>query len=357
MVAAMSLTARFNKAQLSTLALAKIGNPLRDEPLQTSRHLCRFKPEDAALLTHCFLKSFRSLDLHQLYHHSSLAKNELHAYATAIFENEDSLLDQGTLIAKHLYAKSHHPNIKSGDLCIALLKNIGLGGRDDVQALSIIKSESKEAFLQISEHDGDLVLSTQQGIYPDKIDKGCLIINYSGEDGYWVYLFDKSGGNTQFWNRDFVGAQPVKSPEYLTRRYGELCVAFAEKGLPEDLGQEDRAEVAQTAIRYLNESEQFDEQEFKKATFSDEPELIEKFDEFKSAYEKDRGQELETRFPVSREAAEKVKRRMKSRLRLDVGADITFSSAFLHGAKELLERGHDEERAMDYVKIYYYREL
>jgi len=354
----MSLTVRFNKAELATLSLARVGNPLRSEPLQTSRHLCRFEPEDAGLLTHCFLKPFRSLDLHQLAHHSSLARNELYGCAGAIFENEDNLLEQGVRIAKHLYAKSHHPNIKSGDLCVALIRNIGLGGRDDVRALSIIKSESKEAFLQISEHEGDLVLSTQQGIYPDKIDKGCLIIDHSQEDGYWVYLFDKSGGNTHFWNRDFVGAQPVKSPDYLTRRYGELCVAFAEKGLPEELGQEDRAEVARTAITYLNESEKFDEKEFKKATFSDEPELVQKFDEFKADYEKQRGgQKIDTSFPVSKEAAAKVKRRMKSRLRLDVGADITFSSAFLHGAGELLERGHDEQRDMDYVKIYYYREL
>jgi hypothetical protein len=357
MVLAMSLTPRFNKAQLTTLALARVGNPLRKEPLQTSRHPCRFEPEDAGLLTQCFLKSFRSLDLHRLHHHSSLSNNQLYACAAGIFENPESLLDQSVVIAKHLYAKSHHPNIKSGDLCMALIGNIGLGGRDDVRALSIIKSESKQAFLQIAEHDGDLVLSTQQGIYPDKIDKGCLIIDHSGEDGYWVYLFDKSGGNTHFWNRDFVGAKPVKSPEYLTRGYGELCVAFAEKGLPEELSQEDRAAMAKTALSYLSESEEFDEGEFKRATFSGEPEMIRKFDAFKTDYEKQRGRELDPNFAVSKQAAEQVKRRMKSRLRLDVGVDITFSSAFLHGAEELLERGRDEERDMDYVKIYYYREL
>jgi len=354
---AMSLTVRFEKAQLTTLALARVGNPLRGEPLQTSRHLCQFEPNDAELLTDCFLKPFRSLDLHQLHHHSSLVQNELYTYASAIFENEASLLEQSSLIARHLYTKSHHPNIKSGDLCISLLKNLGLGGREDVQAISIIKSESREAFLQISERDGDLVLSTEQGIYPDKIDKGCLIINHSQEDGFWVYLFDKSGGNTHFWNRDFVGAQPVKSDAYLTKRYGELCVNFAEKGLPDELGQEDRAEVAKTAIDYLSAAEEFDEAEFKKATFSNEPELIKKFDAFKADFEEERGQQLEPQFKVSKKEAEKVKRRMKSRLRLDVGVDLTFSSAFLHGATDLLERGHDDERGMEYVKIYYYREL
>ena len=58
---------------------------------------------------------------------------------------------------------------------------------------ALCKSESKVPFLQISSVDGDLVLTTQQGIYPDKIDKGCLIINHSRSEGFVVYLFDNGG--------------------------------------------------------------------------------------------------------------------------------------------------------------------
>jgi len=351
----MSLSLRFEKAQLRSLALAKVGNPLREEALQTSRALCHFEAEDAELLTHCFLKSFKSLDLHQLHHHTALESNELFGYAKAIFDDNAALLEKGALIAKHLYAKSHHPNIKSGDLCIGLLNGLAIGGTEDVQAISIIKSESKVPFLQISERDGDLVLSTEHGIYPDKIDKGCLIVNHSGEDGFWVYLFDKSGGNTHFWNRDFVGARPVKSDDYLTKRYSELCVSFAEKGLPEELGQEERVEVAKSAISYLNETEEFDEEEFKAKAFHDAPEMVEKFDEHKAAFEEDSGQTLEPKFTVSKPEAKKAKRRMKSKLKLDVGVELTFSSNFLHD--DLIERGEDEEKGMSYLKIYYYREV
>jgi hypothetical protein len=234
------------------MALAKVGNPLREESLQTSRQLCHFEDEDddAELLTHCFLKSFKSLELHHLHHHSSLQSNEVFAYVSAVFDSNDALLTSGQQIAKHLFAKSNRPNIKSGDLCVALIDGIEIDG-NRVQAVSIIKSESKVPFLQISEEDGDLRLKTQHGIYPDKIDKGCLVVNHNREGGYAVYLFDKSGNNPMFWNRDFVCALPERNDDYLTKRYSELCVAFAEKGLPEETAKEERFDVADRAISYM----------------------------------------------------------------------------------------------------------
>jgi len=337
------------------MSLAKVGNPVRQETVQTSKALCRFDDEEAELLTHCFLKSFRALELHQLFHHTDLEKNELFGYATAIFEDNGQLLEQGDRIARHLHAKSNHPNIKSGDLCIALINNIGMSG-EAVQAISIVKSESKVPFLQISERDGDLVLTTEQGIYPDKIDKGCLILNHGRADGYSVYLFDKSGGNTQFWVREFVGAQPVTNDDFLTRRYSELCVAFAEKGLPEETPREERMAVASRAMSYMNETEEFDLEEFESSAL-EKPERIEQFQTFKHDYEEERGEPLKKSFSVSKKEAEKAEKRMKSRMKLDVGVTLQFSSGFIHESDRFLDRGFDEEKRMEYVKIYFNREV
>ena len=350
----MALTLNFRNAKLSAMSLAKVGNPVRNEPLQTSQSLCRFKDEEAELLTHCFLKSFRALELHQLHHHTAVESNELFSYAAAIFDDNDTLLSQGAKIAKHLHAKSNHPNIKSGDLCVALIDHVGVSG-EAVQAISIVKSESKVPFLQISERDGDLVLTTEHGIYPDKIDKGCLIINHGRADGFSIYLFDKSGGNTQFWVRDFIGAKPVTNDDFLTRRYSELCVAFAERGMPENTRQEERMEVASRAMNYLKETEEFDLGDFQTAAL-EKPERIAQFEAFKVDYEEENGQPLQEKFSVSKKEAEKAGNRLKSRMKLDVGVELKFSSGFVHKAASFMERGHDEERRMEFVKIFYYKE-
>ena len=49
-------------------------------------------------------------------------------------------------------------------------------------------------------------------------------------------------------------------------------------------------------------------------------------------------------------------RRLGSRLKLDVGVELKFSSGFIHQAANFMERGHDEERRMEFVKIFYYKE-
>ena len=338
-------------AHLAGMGLAKVGNVLRDEPLQTSKQLCHFDEEEAELLTHCFLKSFRSLELHKF---AVIEKNPVYAHCKAIFESNDELLTRSAEIATHLYNESRHPNIKSGDLCVGLLENVVVGG-ETRQAVCIIKSESKVPFLQIAVMNDDLRLVTQQGIYPDKIDKGCLILNYQPSEGFMVYVFDKTGGGTQFWIRDFLGVEPKNRDDYHTRRYSEMCVAFAEKGLPSEVGSEARVEIANRAFDYMDEHREFDLEEFKQKAL-EAPDLIEQFDSFKNVYEDEHGEELNDKFEVVKDAAEKARKRLKARLKLDTGVDIRFSSGFVKQSDLFLERGFDDDKHMNFVKIYFHQE-
>ena len=46
----------------------------------------------------------------------------------------------------------------------------------------------------------------------------------------------------------------------------------------------------------------------------------------------------------------------KSRMKLDVGVELKFSPGFIHQAAHFLERGHDEEKQMEFIKIFYRKE-
>ncbi|QQL45303.1 nucleoid-associated protein [Sulfuriroseicoccus oceanibius] len=350
----MSYALAFSQAHLVGMALAKVGNPLRDEPLQTSKQLCEFDEDESELLTATFLKSFKSLERQQFFHHSDLSSNEVYSYVDGVFSDPHTLVDNGAMIAKHLYAQSKHPQIKSGDLCVSYLDGVLVDG-EPTQAVCIIKSESLVPFLQIAFDGDDLKLKTLDGIYPEKLDKGCLIVNRDKEEGYAVYVFDKSGGSTHFWVRDFLGVQAVKDASFLTKRYSELCVAFAEKGLPEDTDPEQRREVATKAVSQISEVDEFDLNEFQEKTF-DKPEVRQQFSEFKKNFEEEVGSKLDEKFAVVKDEAKKVEKKLKSRLKLDSGADIRFSAPFLKKKDEFFEKGFDEERGLQYVKIYYDRE-
>ncbi len=352
----MGLTINFKDAELDSMALAKVGNPSRDEPLQTSKSLCRFDESEGELLTTCFLKPFRALEQFRFRHPDDVAKNEVFGYAAGIFDKPGSLLENGAKMAKFLYDKSNHPNIKSGDLCVALISGVVAGG-EVCQAISIIKSESKVPFLQVSvAAGGDLQLTTQQGIYPDKIDKWCLIVDTWRDKGFAVYKFDKTSTETHFWNRDFLNVEAMRDEDYLTRRYADLCVKFAEQGLPEATRADERMSLADRAMGHLTESESFDRATFESEVLA-EPEIIEQFGSFKADYETENDVDpLDDTFTVSKKIAERERKKLKGKMRLDTGADIRFSRTFIDQAEKFLEKGFDEDKHMQFVKIYFNRE-
>ncbi|MBT8036505.1 MAG: nucleoid-associated protein [Verrucomicrobiae bacterium] len=351
----MSTTLNFRRAKLASLSLAKVGNPLRSEPLRTSKELCQFSDDDSGVLTPSFLKPFKSLEAMSFAHHSSLDLNEVYRYAAAIFENQDALLEQGRKVARHLHNTSKHPNIKSGDLCVALVKDVLVDG-EPLQAISIIKSESRVHFLEIADDNGNLQLITHQGISPDKIDKGCLIINSRKDDGYLVYTFDKSSAGTHFWVRDFLGVKFRRDDDYMTRRYADMCVSFAKEGLPDAMEAEDKCRVANQAMSYFEERDEFDLKHFREEALR-EPAIIEKFDEFQSNQGDEDEGALDETFTIDKKIARKAGNRFRSTMKLDTGVNISFAPAFKEADEASFERGFDEEKQMKFVKIYFNDEI
>lgn len=349
------MTINFNKASITALALAKVGNPQRGESLKTSKELCSFTDDDKDMLTLAFTKPFRNLDRYCFHHSSNLELNEMHSYACTIFDQQDRFLTYGRKIARHLYDQTKHPNIKSGDLCIALLEGIQIDGKP-VSAISIIKSESLFPFLEISDKDGDLQLTTHNGIYPEKIDKGCLILDSDRGKGNILYTFDKAGADANFWVRDFLGARAKKDDEFKTKKYAEMCVSFAEDGLPGDVPTEERYRVANDALAYMAERDEFDVNHFQDEVLK-EPSLVENFKTYKSQFTDEDGEALEDNFTISKHQAKRASGKIKGVLKLDTGVIMRFTPDFVERESDILERGFDTEMAMKYVKVYYNEEL
>jgi hypothetical protein len=360
----MSAKIRFTSATATGLVLAKVGHPQRDEPLQTSKEVFKIEEKDQEPLATIFLKPFKNLTAHRFSHHSSLDQHEMNAYAAAIFASDDGLLEKGCDIAKRLYVKSNHPNIKSGDLCISLIKDIDIDGQL-TQGLCILKSESVVPFLSISTRDGDLELHTEQGINPEKIDKGCLILNHLASKGYYVFTFDRSGSDSRFWVRDFLGVIPITDSPFLTNKYANMAVAFMEKEKKEkpkaavaddDAPPWDTANGARDAISYFEEKEQFSLQEFEEQVLKT-PEAKAKFAEHRSKIEEEQGHRLDDSFEISKKDVTKAKNKIKTVMKLDTGAEIRLKPSLASKPDAILEHGFDEGKKMKFIKIFFNEDL
>ena len=347
----------FEKAKICGLVLAKVGNPARDEALQTSQQLCRVGDDDQALLVALFAKPFRNLVGHRFHHHSSLERQEMNACCRDIFSDEGRLLEKGCEIAQRLYAKSGHPNIKSGDLCVALMDGIEANG-ETMKGLCILKSESVTPFLSIAARDGDLELLTEEGINPDKIDKGCLVLDHFAGKGYHVMTFDRAGAESRFWVRDFLGVVPISDPNLLSQKVAEMAVTAACESASDDDDSPpwEANRAAGEALAYLGGQKTFSLAEFEEQALRS-PEARAKFAEEKQRMEEDEGVEFGDGFDISKRAVTKAKRLASAVMKLDSGVDLRVHPRALEAEEPVIEHGYDSERGMKFVKVWYRHNL
>src|ERR1700743_2508862 len=107
----------FFEASLDKISVHHVGNPAIDEMYSLSDKPLELKDEVIPnLLMQYFLKPFEKAN--EVYHlmHSSgdLALNELHHFATQVFDDNTKFHEASEKIAKHLYKVTNHPNIKGG---------------------------------------------------------------------------------------------------------------------------------------------------------------------------------------------------------------------------------------------------
>jgi hypothetical protein len=113
----MSVKVRYTSALVTGVVLAKVGNPQREEPLQTSKEIFRVDENDRVPLTTLLLRPFKNLIAHRFSHHSSLSKHEMNQCAKAIFGSGERLLDKGWDIATPPLHEVHAPRISSRAIC------------------------------------------------------------------------------------------------------------------------------------------------------------------------------------------------------------------------------------------------
>lgn len=354
----MILHLDFEKARIGGLVLAKVGNPARDEALQTSKKLFAVSEEDQELLTPIFLKPFRNLIGQRFEHHTSLEQHEVNGCAAAVFKDSAALLEKGREIAQRLYSKSNHPNIKSGDLCVSLIEGIACEGVMK-RAICVLKSESVTPFLSISTRGDDLELHTEQGINPERIDKGCLILEHFEAKGFYVLTFDRAGAESRFWVRDFLGVVPIADANLVSRRVAEMAVA-AVAGGDEDADDApapwERKKAAQDALGYFKGNKNFSLAEFEEQALRT-PEARARFAEEKRRAEEDEGLKIEDGFAIAKREASKARKLMATHMKLDTGVELKIKPKALEAEEPVVEKGYDEDRDMKFVKIYYRREF
>jgi hypothetical protein len=336
---------------LQKVMVHKVGNPSRGEELKLSENPLTLNDEIVQkLLTKYFLGAFNENELFRFTHLSDVNLNEVYNYVRAIFEDTETFVPQAALLAQFLYSKSTHVKVKEGELYVVLFDRV-LFESEHTRAIGIFKSETKETFLKVFQHGKSWEVIQEEGVNINKLDKGCLIFNTNTVEGYKVCVVDSTNkqNDTQYWVTDFLQVQPYSDSYHHTDKYLSLCKTFVTNEYAEkfDVSKSDQIDLLNRSMDYFKSKEQFNLQEFAEEVIH-HPEVVDTFMAYKKNFESARNFEIEDEFDINLSAVKKQQKVFKTVLKLDKNFHI-----YIHGRRDLIERGVDEMTGKKYYKIYY----
>ncbi len=346
----------FTEAAINSISIHKTGNKLLDEPLVLSETSLVITDEVLnQLLMQYFLQAFeKTIEVYRLYHPAGdIALNEVYAFSTQVFSDAEDFHATSKQLAKHLYDISSHPKIKSGELYVVHFSNLQIEGEMH-DALGIFKSENKESYLTVQQQPGGFTLQyEQQAINIKKLDKGCLVFNTEKEEGYKVVIIDQTNRNeAQYWIDEFLKLK-VRNDNYSqTQNVLSVYKTFVTDKMDEtfDIDKTDKIDLLNRSIKYFKENDHFDMNDFGLEVIGNE-QGIALFNEYKKEQEQQFDAPLPDSFSIHNMAVKKQARVYKSVLKLDRNFHI-----YIHGNNELIEKGFDEEKNLNFYKVYFREE-
>jgi len=348
----------FFEASLKQLSIHHTGNKLVEEYYKLSDAPLKIEDELLGnLLMQFFLKPFEKVnEVYRLYHpNDNLQLNEVFHFATEIFENNELFHEDSQQLAKHLYDVANHPKIKSGELYVAYFEKVQIEG-EQLDVLGIFKSETKDTYLKVyPEQDGFGMSYEQEAISINKLDKGCLIFNVDKEEGYKIVVLDQaksSNDSAVYWKDEFLKLKIRNDSYNQTNNVLGVYKNFVTQKMDDEyeISKADKIDLLNRSMKYFKEKETFDIDEFSNEVIGN-AEGIESFKNYKKNYEQEYEAPIADAFEIAESAVKKQARAYKSVLKLDKNFHI-----YIHGNKDMIEKGYDDDKSMNYYKVYFREE-
>ena len=341
----------YTESALLNMAIHFIGNRSSGGELFLSdKKLDLESPELQDELKEYLIAPYKDVPAQQFTHLSDLELNPMYNYATRIFEEPSTFDAQCKNVAAHLFNCSAHPGIKEGELLIGLVDNLYYND-EAVMGLAIIKSESKDTFFKTPKNSDGFSIGVDQGIRKDKIDKACLILNTHIENGLIVMVIDRTNSKDEalFWRNTFLDVKPVSDSYNKTEKFMTLTKNFIKDKLPEqfEVSRTDQIDLLNKSVAFFKSNEEFEYKSFMREVIQ-EPGMIQSFGRYKEEFAQANPLALEDEFSISNSAVKRQSRIFKSVLKLDKNFHV-----YIHGDSQMIEKGYDDEKRMNYYKLFY----
>lgn len=344
-------------ATFQNLSIHHVGNKSNDEFYILSENPIDLNGDEILpdLLMQYFMKPFAKVtEVYRFFHpNEELELNEVYHFSKKFFSGVIDFHEFSAQVTKHLYEVSDHPKIKGGEVYVVALNNVQMEGEDHA-AVGIFKSENKEAYLKVYPEQGGFQLNyEQEAININKLDKGVVIVNTEQEEGYKVLVVDQTNqSEAVYWKDNFLQLKSRNDAFQQTGNIMKVYKNFVNEKLDEvfELETADKIDLLNRSMNYFKTKETFDSAEFEEEVIAN-PQAASLFNDYKQAFEDEFDMPFQANFVIATPAVKKMASSYKSVIKLDKNFHI-----YVHGKREYLEQGYDEDKGMNYYKLYYENE-
>lgn len=347
----------FTEAEMQEMVIHRVGNKAKNEDIAFSMTSIKTTNDEVQqLLFQYLLNPFqKSKNVNRFFHSTDLQFNEVYMYVSQIFAAPDTLLEQSKKIATHLYENSQHPRIKGGEFYMVYFTNMKFKDiRTD--AVGIFRTENKETYLKVIDQEDFFAVDYESGININSLDKGCIVLNIDADQGYKVFIVDthnKAANEARYWKNEFLRVEPLRTKEEITENYIDMVGRFVSENVVEEEKMKP-VELKTKAVQFFEENEVFEMERFEEEVLK-QPTYIEAFREYRDQYQESTGVQPPSEFSIAPTSVQTAKKKMKSVIKLDKLCNIYLRNHSPQ-ALELIERGHDTHKGMNYYKIYFNNE-
>lgn len=346
-------------AKIEGIFVHHVGNKANDEFYSLSEEqvdLLDTNNKDALpnLLMQYYMKPFaKSNEVYRLHHENDFDLNDIYNFVTQFFESIIDLQHLSNYLARYLYDVSDHPKIKSGELHVVYFTSVQMEGEEH-EAIGIFKTENKSEVLKLHYNQSNLSFGCiSETISIDSLDKGAIIINTEAEEGYKVLITDNSSaGEAIYWKDNFLKVIARNDNYQMTTNFLKVYKNFVNEKLDDvyEIEEKDKAIMLNSAFNYFKQKESFDSEEFLQEVVGTE-DVSALFQDYKNSFVSEFETEIAENFDISNKAVKKAASSYKSIIKLDKNFHL-----YIHGTKDLIENGYDEEKGMNFYKLYYENE-
>ena len=294
-----------------------------------------------------FLSSFTVPEFYSFtFSNEDFSLNPIFQFAKETFQDTESFHENSVNIAKHLYDATKHPNIKSGELYVAFINDAEIDGKT-VNAIGIFKSENKENYIKLSRQFN---LHADEGTSVRRLDKGCVILNTSEDEGYKILIVDATNkSDAQYWRQDFLNIRPYSDSFHHTNNFMQMTQQYVTEQLSDDfsVSKADKIDLLNRSINFFKSKEEFSKAEFETSVLGD-ADVIESFRKYGKTLMGVKDFDVIDNFEISAQAVKRQAKIFKSVLKLDKNFHV-----YIHGDRDRIEKGYDEVMGMNYYKLYF----